>query len=100
LRVVGVALVLATTVAAGAAQRNDIQTAINLADKACAASWGKEGEKYGLTWHVDPKRWHARIVDHHWKVWTGEEKRPGLSINVPLYGDKVDADTCDLAFQD
>jgi len=95
-----VALVLFSPISAAAAVQNTAAMAIKLADKACAASWGKESRRYGTDWKVDPKRWHARIVGDHWKVWTGDEKAPGLSISIPLLGSKVDPDMCDLHFQD
>jgi len=78
----------------------DAATAIQLADRACHESWGKLAERNGQKWYVDPNFWHARIVGDHWKVWTRDESRPDLSINVPRNGTPPDPGSCDYRFDD
>jgi len=78
----------------------DAQTAITLADKACDESWGTQSRINGQEWHIDRKDWRARVIGDHWKVWTGDEKQPNVSMNVPLDGRKPDSGSCDLLFQD
>lgn len=97
---VGLAFLLAADGAFGATDI-DASTAISLAAKACAASWGAYSRSQGRDWTVDPKKWRARLVGEHWKVWQGDENNPSLSVEVPANGQPLDPETsCKLQFQD
>ena len=77
---------------------DDQQTAIAIASKACASSWGKAMKQQGGTWKVEPSEWRARLDGQVWKVWTGDEAAPILLVYVPRSGPRPT--DCDLRFQD
>jgi hypothetical protein len=94
-------LALVVGVACVSASVKTPEQAIAIGWKACDESWGKQARQNGQTFEFRPETWHARLINDHWKVWSGDEASPGMHLDVRADGRPPDgAKECDLTFQD
>jgi hypothetical protein len=70
------------------------KAAQRLADRACTAKWGAEADNKWMNVEKALHTWHVRMKGDHWEAWTGNEKRPDVTIDVPRDGTLPDPKSC------